>query len=36
MPSPADLQATIVEAERVLEELAGLKAELARLRSELR
>jgi hypothetical protein len=35
MPSAADLQQTIVEAERVLAELATVRAEIERLRSEL-
>jgi sulfur relay (sulfurtransferase) complex TusBCD TusD component (DsrE family) len=36
MPSPADLQQTVDEAERVLAELAAVRAELDRLRGELR
>lgn len=36
VPSPADLQQTVDEAERVLAELATLKAELDRMRTELR
>jgi hypothetical protein len=36
VPSPADLQQTIVEAERVLTELAAVRAELDRLRAQLR
>jgi hypothetical protein len=35
-PSPADLQATIAEAERVLADLGALRQELERVRSELR
>jgi hypothetical protein len=31
MPNPADLQQTIDEAERVLSELAGVRAEVERL-----
>lgn len=34
-PSPADLQATIVEAERVLADLAAVRAEVERLRAQL-
>ena len=36
LPSPADLQQTILEAERVLEELAAVRAEVERLRASLR
>ena len=36
VPSPADLQQTIDEAERVLGELAAVRAELERLRTALR
>ena len=36
VPNPADLQQTIVEAERVLEELAAVRAEVDRLRAQLR
>lgn len=35
MPSPADLQQTIEEAERVLSELAHVRAEVERLRAAL-
>jgi hypothetical protein len=35
-PDPADLQATIVEAERVLRELETVRAEVDRLRARLR
>jgi hypothetical protein len=35
IPSPADLQHTIDEAERVLAELTAVRVELERLRSEL-
>jgi hypothetical protein len=34
-PNPADLRATIAEAERVLEELDAVRNELERLRAEL-
>jgi len=36
VPSPADLQQTIDEAERVLAELAAVKEEVERLRAQLR
>ena len=36
IPSPADLQQTITEAERILTELAAVRAELERLRAQLR
>jgi hypothetical protein len=36
LPSPADLQQTVDEAERVLAELAAVRAELERVRGELR
>ena len=36
MPSPAHLQQTVDEAERVLAELAAVRAELERVRGELR
>ena len=36
VPSAADLQQTIEEAERVLTELAAVKAEVERLRGQLR
>jgi hypothetical protein len=36
VPSPADLQHTIDEAERVLTELTAVRTELERLRSQLR
>ena len=36
VPRPADLQQTIAEAERVLTELAVVRAEIERLISELR
>ncbi len=36
IPSPADLQRTIDEAERVLAELAAVRAEVDRLRAGLR
>jgi hypothetical protein len=36
VPSPADLQQTVDEAERVLAELAAVRAELDRVRGELR
>jgi hypothetical protein len=36
MPNPADLQQTIDEAERVLSELAAVRAEVERLRAQLR
>lgn len=36
VPSPADLQQTIDEAERVLAELVAVRAEIERLRSQLR
>lgn len=35
LPSPADLQQTIEEAERVLAELAAVRAEVERLRGQL-
>jgi hypothetical protein len=36
MPAPSDLQQTIAEAERVLAELAAVRAEVERLRATLR
>ena len=36
IPSPADLQHTIDEAERVLNELAAVRVEVDRLRAQLR
>lgn len=36
MPAPGDLQQTIAEAERVLADLAAVRAEVDRLRAELR
>ena len=36
VPSPSDLQQTITEAERVLAELAAVRAEVERLRAQLR
>lgn len=36
VPSPADLQQTIDEAERVLAELAAVRKEVERLRAQLR
>jgi hypothetical protein len=36
IPDPADLQATIVEAERVLHELAAVRAEIERVRVRIR
>jgi hypothetical protein len=36
IPSPADLQQTIDEAERVLDELAAVRVEVERLRAQLR
>jgi hypothetical protein len=36
IPSPADLQQTIEEAERVLAELGTVRAEVDRLRAQLR
>jgi hypothetical protein len=36
VPSPRDLQQTIDEAERVLSDLAGVRAEVERLLSQLR
>ena len=35
-PPPADLQQTIAEAERVLDELAAIRQEIERLRTQLR
>jgi hypothetical protein len=35
-PSPTDLQQTIIEAERVLTELAAVRAEIERVRARLR
>jgi hypothetical protein len=35
VPSPADLQQTIVEAERVLAELVAVREEVERLRAQL-
>jgi len=36
MPSPSELQQTIDEAERVLAELAAVRAEVERVRRQLR
>ena len=36
IPNPADLQATITEAERVLSDLGAVRAEVERLRGALR
>jgi hypothetical protein len=36
IPSPADLQQTVAEAERVLTELEAVRAEVERLRAQLR
>ena len=35
VPPPADLQQTITEAERLLEQLASLRAEVERVRADL-